>query len=640
MSLIVNEKRLPATIKRLFKNSVYEIVGELLQNAQRAGAAEIHFNFNRDAQTITVRDDGAGIAPDNDAWGRILRMADSFYSNPAVEENQNPMGVGLLSLFALELITNVSISSRGKTATIETNKLWTSEDYWANWTDLITDARYFVEGFEIVVKYDEPATVHSYQHLAYKFEYAITKAGDGSGRHAAARGYAGILSIFLDGQAVDASLPAECVPTGENLILNTFYQNNRLRIGQSAQIYSCNAYVVWYGQIIKLDSNIPFLLEVSTGNPVTPLAPTRAGLINDRKLESLRKFVENSLFAALANEQTAKRMKPAFVKNLYLRYPLRATTELPVCVVRRLTAPAADSIINCYADFCDLGEEQVASYREIENEPVEIFDSAVSYFLDEEKRADCRYKFVGDYQESFGASDNAKLDERPSAGWFAAHEGLTSFAGILGGEIYELAAGNRQKLNVKRICWKPGKQIAEFFCEPGEFAVVSVEDAPDEGDFRPITEQIFVFESAASQFIGDVEGLCVAVPLAESSSLADEAARWLGLCGRACFSPDDDYDYDQQEQDFDDSISRLLLELRGDVLSTNWSFQELKTVVEKFAAEKIKNIAVENGEKQSCTNAGIKNIGFLCESGETKIVVKLNDGMEIPLKIASHTYLG
>ncbi len=106
------------------------------------------------------------------------------------------MGVGLLSLFALEQVTNVSISSCGETAKIETNKLWTSEDYWANWTDLITDAACSIEGFEIVVKYDEPAEVHSYQQLAYKLEYAITKAGDGGGKHAAVRGYAGI-SFFL-----------------------------------------------------------------------------------------------------------------------------------------------------------------------------------------------------------------------------------------------------------------------------------------------------------------------------------------------------------------------------------------------------------------------------------------------------------
>lgn len=158
MSLIVNEKRLPATVKRLFKNSVSEIVGELLQNAQRAGAKEIHFQLDRESQTIIVRDDGSGILPDAASWSHILRMADSFYSDEKVEANQKPMGVGLLSLFALSGVKSVSISSRGKCATIETNLLWESEDYWATWTDLIADAPETISGFELTVNYNEPET--------------------------------------------------------------------------------------------------------------------------------------------------------------------------------------------------------------------------------------------------------------------------------------------------------------------------------------------------------------------------------------------------------------------------------------------------------------------------------------------------
>ena len=123
MSLIVNEKRLPATIKRLFKNSVSEIVGELLQNSQRAGAKEIHFHLDREEQTLIVRDDGSGISPETTSWARVLRMADSFYSDEKVEANQKPMGVGLLSMFALDWVKSVSISSRGKCALLETNLL-------------------------------------------------------------------------------------------------------------------------------------------------------------------------------------------------------------------------------------------------------------------------------------------------------------------------------------------------------------------------------------------------------------------------------------------------------------------------------------------------------------------------------------
>lgn len=230
MSLIVNEKRLPATVKRLFKNSVSEIVGELLQNAQRAGASEIHFHLDRETQTITIRDDGSGIFPDIENWTRILRMADSFYSNEQVEMNQKPMGVGLLSLFALDRVKSVSINSRGRRATVETNLLWESEDYWATWTDLIADAPETINGFELTVKYEEPEATASYNQLAHKFEYALTKFGDG-GSFAPPRGYENFLKIFLDGKAVDTTLPAECVPVGDALLYDGFYENNRLRIG-------------------------------------------------------------------------------------------------------------------------------------------------------------------------------------------------------------------------------------------------------------------------------------------------------------------------------------------------------------------------------------------------------------------------
>lgn len=636
MSLIVNETRLPATVKRLFRNSVYEIVGELLQNAQRAGASRIDFIFDRDSKTIRVRDDGSGIAPDAAAWARVLRMADSFYQNPAVEPNQNPMGLGLLSLFALEAARKISINSNGKIARLDVERLWESGDYWASWTNLIEDAPAPpVDGFEITVEYDEPDDAQSYNQLAHKFEYALTKAGDGYGRHAAARGYDGFLEIYLDGSRVDASLPAECVRSGDDLLLDTTYESNRLRIGQSARGFGCcHAHVVWYGQIIRFNSAIPFLLEVKSGSPVTPLAPTRTELINDEKLKVLRKFVEDQLFARLANETVAARLKPAFVRNLFQSYPQRAAAELPVCVVKEMNAPGFDSNIESYSDFCILGAERVLSYREIQEQKLDVFDSAVAYFLDAEKRADARYKYVGGLADDFEPPTATSGDESET-GWFDAPEGLASFAGLVGGTIREFVAGDRRKLRLKRIYWKPGKRINEFFCEPGEFAVAPVGSLPAEKDFRPVGEQVFAFQYPASRFIEDVEGLCVAVPNAETATFADEAARWLEECGRICFSPDDDYDYDQQETDFDDSIARLILDLRGDVLSTNWSFNELKAVVGKIVAERADS---GSGAKRD-GDARIKTIEISGEKGEAKITARLADETEISLRVAACVYL-
>ena len=633
MSLIVNEKRLPATVKRLFKNSVAEIVGELLQNAQRAGAKEIHFENNQETHTITVRDDGSGVSPDTASWSRILRMADSFYENSEVETNQKPMGVGLLSLFALDGVNTVSISSRGRCATIETGLLWESENYWANWTDLIRDAPETVEGFELTVKYDEPEETFSYNRLAHKFEHALTKSGDNH-FFAAPRGYQDFLKIFLDGKVVDATLPAECVPIGDALLYDGFYENNRLRIGQSANPYRAYAFVVWFGQIIKLNSEIPFLLEVKSGSPVTPLAPTRVSLVDDGKLSDLRQFVADTIFDALANEDAARKIKPAFVKRLYAAYPARAGKELPVCVVREVASPP-DRIIESYADYCDLGTEKVLSYRVIEKEAIEIFESGVSVLTSALRRLPNHFGFSPNLPpsaEKTEADEENSVAENPTDMWTETGEGAESFAVAVGGAIRFLVAGNREKLPLKKIYWKPGAVLRSIFTRAGEFAAVAVDTDPVESDFCALTEPVFVFEYTGNFDIEEIEGLCVGLPVTDESDLLDEAAQWLSDYGKACYSPDDDYDYDTQESNFNDSISRLILDLRGDVLSTNWSFNELKTLVGKI-------IAANAGANRNYAGIQITSIEFLSGNEEAKMMVRLANDSEITLKIASHTYL-
>ncbi len=634
MSLIVNEKRLPATVKRLFKNSVSEIVGELLQNAQRAGAKEIHFYLDSEAQTITVRDDGSGISPDTAGWTRILRMADSFYPDETIKANQKPMGVGLLSLFALGGVKSVSISSRGKRATVEANLLWESEDYWATWTDLIADTPEFISGFELTVKYEEPEATFSYNRLAHKLEYALTKFGDG-GSFAPARGYQDFLKIFLDGKMVDTTLPAECIPEGDDLLYDGFYENNRLRIAQAANPYRAYAFVIWYGQIIKLNSEIPFLLEVSSGSPVTPLAPTRTSLIDDRKLENLRQFVEDAVFATLTIDGATRKIKPAFVKKLYAAYPARAKKELSVCVVREVNHPP-DRIIESYADYRDLGTEKVLSYREIESREIEIFVSGVSVLTSVLQQMPNHFDFYQNSPPSAEpmqtATKETSAEEQSVDEWTEIGEGAESFVASVGGTMRFLIAGNSEKLPLKKLHWKPGAVLKSIFVRAGEFAVVSMSCDTVELDFRRVENQVFVFEYTGSFDIEEVEGLCVGLPIASASDLLDEAMEWLSTFGKVSYSPNDDYDYEPQEEDFDNSISRLILDLRGDVLSTNWNFNELQTLVGKIVAE--------GSENQNHISPQIKGIEFSSNGGkeEIKILVKLSDEREIPIKVASHTF--
>lgn len=602
-----------------------------------AGASEIHFFLDRKNKTITVRDNGLRIASDNESWAKLLRMADSFYRNKSVEENQNPMGLGLLSLLALESVKIIRLTSYDKTVLIDTKRLWEADDYWATWTELIEDAPLPVDGFEIVVKYNEPETTTSHQQFAHKFEYALTTAGD-NGRRAAPRGFEDFLKVFLDGREVDASIPKVFTPSGENLVVDTFYQENRLRIGQSLHDFSDYGYIVWYGQIIKVDSSIPFLLEVKTGSPVTPLAPTRNSMVKDQKLENLKRFVEDAIFAALADENLARRMKPQFVKKLHRAFPARAKNELPVCVVREISAPV-NRAVTCYADYYDFGKEKVLSYGEIEEGKLDIFESSVACRDDVNSHDHYRFDFHNSPSESDNQENNSAAE---SDEWMEIGEGLASFAGITGGTIRQFVAGNTAKFPLKKTYWKPGAGLEKFFVAAGEFAVVSAEADPQENDFRPVTNQVFVFEYTGNFDIEEIDSLRVGIPNEPAGDFTEKAVSWLTDFGKACYSPNDDYDYELQEEDFDGSISRLTLELRKDTISTDWRISELKIIVDKIISERAAKDADQN-EKPPNIAAGntprIESLNFPSETGDKKLTVTLNDKTKIFLKIAPHTYL-
>lgn len=432
--------------------------------------------------------------------------------------------------------------------------------------------------------------------------------------------------MFLDGSKVDISLPDECVPDGGDLLYDGFFEDNRIRIGRTASLFSHYGYVIWYGQIFRLDSQIPFLLEVSAGNPVTPLAPTRSGLIKDGKLETLRKFVEDVVFAAFADEETVDKAKPAFIKRLYQSYPQRARNELSVCVVREVVFPP-DRLIESSDDFYLQGAEIVLSYGEIESQKIEVFESGVLLSA-EAKRNLPSY---------FCRSDEQPTDKEAVSEWTEMGAGAESFAAVLGGAIRFLVAGNGERLPLKNIYWKPGAMIKSIFARAGEFAIVAAGRLPAESDFRPVAAQVFVFEYGGNFDIEEVEGLCVGLPITSESDLLDEVVEWLAHFGKACFSPNDDYYYEPQETDFDDSISRLILELRGDTLSTDWKFGELKSLVGKILAEKTATTKTEENPQRN--DFRIKQIEFLEEGGARSVLVRLEDENSIPLKIASHTYL-
>ena len=99
--------RLLNKASRLFTGTLEGRVIEILQNARRAGATEVHI-INTDG-IVTVQDNGRGI----EDFSKLLDLGGSGWDD-ALEVSEDPAGVGIFCLAPRE----VTIGSNRRTATI------------------------------------------------------------------------------------------------------------------------------------------------------------------------------------------------------------------------------------------------------------------------------------------------------------------------------------------------------------------------------------------------------------------------------------------------------------------------------------------------------------------------------------------
>ena len=105
-TLKVNQERLVRNLRFSFTDAT-TVLGELMQNARRAGATKVVIDFNPESKTLVVCDDGCGI----DCFQTLLTVAESGWDADLVER-EHPFGIGFLSaLFACEHLT---VESRGQ----------------------------------------------------------------------------------------------------------------------------------------------------------------------------------------------------------------------------------------------------------------------------------------------------------------------------------------------------------------------------------------------------------------------------------------------------------------------------------------------------------------------------------------------
>lgn len=103
--LSVNPEKLINNLRFSFTQST-TVLGELMQNARRAGATFVSFEYSQDARTLTVCDDGCGIA----CLKTLLTVAESGWDVDVIER-ECPFGLGFLS--AIFACGAISVDSKG-----------------------------------------------------------------------------------------------------------------------------------------------------------------------------------------------------------------------------------------------------------------------------------------------------------------------------------------------------------------------------------------------------------------------------------------------------------------------------------------------------------------------------------------------
>lgn len=477
---MVDETRLLRVVKRLFTGSVKEVLGELLQNSQRAGAKNVVITTSDDR--LTISDDGTGLVGDGGAakFSSLMRIAESSYERESVID-QDPMGVGLFSLFALEGVSEVVVASNGFALAIDTNRLWNEDGYWQAWESRVraeeSDAQpgltlSITATAELIKKITDNLRAKTYSYTAqYDLEYK-----------SAVSGYTGVLDVILDGEQLDTS--CEFAKKMDKVFLETTYQGNTLIIG--ADSHPHRNVVNWYGQLINAGSmHLRFYLEVRTGRPVNPMSPSRRGIIDDAEFKAFLKFLRERLREYILTTPQDE-LSTLAVSTVYNVDKVWADKECPYFTAHLWKHDAMDGNFETWAGAS--AENRVLSYAD---SPL-LMDESVS--IAERVEDSGELSFVEEI--CYGAQTFAPVIEK-----------------VLGQSVYALASGNTERLTVQQIWWKPGKDLENFFVEAGEFTLCDkkLEIAPDAGWHAVGDSIVFAFENCENWDIYSVEGLIVGV---------------------------------------------------------------------------------------------------------------------------------
>lgn len=112
VSMQVNQANLVNSLRFSFTHKT-TVLGELMQNARRAKATYVGFDFDEATKTLQVTDDGCGI----ESIATLLTVAESGWDSDVVAQ-EHPFGIGFLS--ALFACRHITVASKSGQLSVET----------------------------------------------------------------------------------------------------------------------------------------------------------------------------------------------------------------------------------------------------------------------------------------------------------------------------------------------------------------------------------------------------------------------------------------------------------------------------------------------------------------------------------------
>jgi len=260
------DSKLLSKADRLFTGTVEGRVIEILQNARRAGATEVHI-INGEAQ-VTVHDNGRGIAE----FSALLDLGKSGWDE-RMETAEDPAGVGVFCLAPRE----VCITS-GTRKVVIAGKGWTGEPVAVQTTDPP------VEGTKLV-----------FQDAPWLFEMVE--------KHAVFTG----LTVTVDGKqcASEPFVSDKAVPHPElgcRIEVRERTGLSRWHGEWKDRYYSENVLVNFHGQIVlftymPVSEQLQFLVDL-TGDAtgIRLMLPARTRLVENEAYERLKAVIEKEAY--------------------------------------------------------------------------------------------------------------------------------------------------------------------------------------------------------------------------------------------------------------------------------------------------------------------------------------------------------